>query len=108
MTNKELQVFINTICVENYREALSEITSGCNAKTLRSCKAKVIETVNYYILVSYETVVAVIDKLSDTLYDVLRYAYGYTSTSNQHIAKFEKDYSKGNWECEMRLTYRDL
>lgn len=108
MTKKELQIFTNTICVENYREALSEITSGCETKTLRYCKAKVIETVNYYILVSYDTVVAVIDKLSDTLYDVLRYAYGYTATSSQHIVKFEKDYCKGKWNCEMRLTYRDL
>lgn len=59
---------------------------------LRRCSADVYETDNLYVLRSYSTIVAVIDKTTDTLYDFLRYVYGYTATSAQHIAKFKHDY----------------
>lgn len=75
-------------------------------KRLRSCNAMVAETNRYYILQSYNTLVAFIDKTTDTLYDVLRYVYGYTATSAQHISKFEKDYCQGQWHCESRYTMR--
>lgn len=106
MTKRESQVFCNKICVEVYEDAMAELNSTCNHKRLRSCSAVVFETENYYILKSYFTPIAVIAKSTDTLYDVLRYVYGYTLTSAQHISKFEKDYSRGKWNCEMRLTYR--
>ena len=51
---------------------------------------------------------AAIDVRTDTLYDFLRYVYGYTSTSAQHIAKFDKDYGRGKWGCANRVTYRDI
>lgn len=75
---------------------------------LRTCQACVIETEHYYILRSYRTFVAAIAKDADVLYDFLRFTYGYTSTSAQHISKFEKDYCKGKWSCAERLTYRSL
>ena len=50
------------------------------------------ESIDYYVLVSYCTVVAVIDKATNKLYDVLRTVYGYSATSAQHIAKFRADY----------------
>lgn len=106
MTNREKQELCNQICVEAFEKAMAELTGDCNYKRLRSCRAVVVETENYYILQSYRAKVAVIDKRTDTLYDVLRYAYGYTATSAQHISKFEKDYCRGKWNCEMRLTYR--
>lgn len=106
MTKRENQALCNQICVEVFENAMAELTSDCKYKRLRTCKAVVVETENYYILQSYRTTVAVIDKSTDTLYDVLRYVYGYTSTSAQHISKFEKDYCRGKWNCEMRLTYR--
>lgn len=106
MTKRENQALCNQICVEVFENAMAELTSDCNYKRLRSCRAVVIETENYYILQSYRTSVAVIDKSTDTLYDVLRYVYGYTATSAQHISKFQKDYCRGKWNCEMRLTYR--
>lgn len=106
MNKNEKQAFVNTICIENYREAMLEMNEKCPKKKLRTCKAYVIETANYFVLVSYSTVVAIIDKLSDTLYDVLRWTFGFTRTSSQHISKFEKDYCKGKWSCEIRLTYR--
>ena len=81
-------------------------------KPLRSCSAEVAPAIDnetgevlYYVLRSYNTVVAAIDVSNDTLYDFLRYVYGYTSTSAQHISKFSKDYGAGKWGCAHRLTY---
>ena len=86
-----------------------------NFKRLRSCSAEVAPVIDYetgeliyYVLRSYRTIVAAIDVRTDTLYGFLRYVYGYTSTSAQHIAKFDKDYGRGKWGCTSRLTYRDV
>lgn len=77
-------------------------------KRLRSCTAWVYETTNYYVLQSYGTVIACIDKENDTLYDFLRYVYGFTNTSAQHIRKFSKDYGAGKWGCTNTMTYREV
>lgn len=84
-------------------------------KPLRSCSAKVAPAIDnetgeilYYVLRSYRTIVAIIDVRTDTLYDFLRYVYGYTATSAQHISKFSKDYGNGKWDCTHTLTYRDV
>ena len=86
-----------------------------NFKRLRSCSAEVAPIIDsetgellYYVLRSYNTIVAFIDPTTDTLYDVLRKVYGYTATSAQHIAKFDKDYGRGKWGCANRVTYRDI
>lgn len=72
-------------------------------KRLRSCSAEVLETPSFFILRSYITVVAVIDKCTGSTWDVLRMVYGYTSTSAQHIAKFTADYGNGK-----RYTWREI
>ena len=84
-------------------------------RQLRSCSAEVAPAVDnetgevvYYVLRSYRTIVAIIDTRTDTLYDFLRYVYGYTSTSAQHIAKFDHDYGRGMYGCTNRVTYRDI
>ena len=77
-----------------------------SAKRLRSCSAYVYDDENYYVLRSYNTIIAIIDTATDTLYDFLRLVYGYTSTSAQHIAKFDHDYSQGTWGCAHRYTWR--
>lgn len=59
---------------------------------LRYCSASVYETPDYIVLRSYSTIVAFINKHNGELFDILRYVYGYTSTSAQHIAKFRSDY----------------
>ena len=86
-----------------------------NFKRLRSCSAEVAPVIDsetgellYYVLRSYRTIVAAIDVRTDTLYDFLRYVYGYTSTSAQHIDKFGQDYGRGKWGCANRVTYRDI
>ena len=59
---------------------------------LRYCTAWVYGDENFYILVSYSTPIAIIDKKQQIGYDFLRLIYGYTSTSAQHISKFFHDY----------------
>ena len=75
-------------------------------RPLRSCQAKVYaydtEKGRVYVLKSYNTLVAMIDD-DGRCYDFLRYVYGYTATSSQHISKFFNDYAPANAE---RLTYR--
>lgn len=51
--------------------------------------------------------VACIDKDTDTCADFLREVYGYTATSAQHIAKFERDYGRYDRGCRRRLTWKD-
>ena len=93
--------------IDRYKEEHEHYTLG-KGKRLRSCKAYVYETPSFYILRSYNTYVALIDKSTDTCYDFLRSVYGYTNTSAQHISKFDKDYGKGIWGCTNRVTYRPL
>lgn len=75
---------------------------------LRHCSAVVYETDNLYVLRSYSTIVAVIDKTTDTLYDFLRYVYGYTATSAQHIAKFKHDYGASKFGTAHELHYHPI
>lgn len=63
---------------------------------LRSCNAEVFETPDFFFLQSYHTIVACIDKRDGEKIDFLRYVYGYTATSAQHISKFFKDYGEAN------------
>ena len=86
-------------------QELSEC-NDINCNRLRTCQAWVYETKNYFLLKSYATFIACIRKDNDTLYDVLRTEYGFTSTSCQHITKFRKDYGAGKWACEFIITAR--
>mgnify|MGYP003297043160 CR=1 FL=1 len=102
---KSEQLEINALC-----EQMEQKIKGCysynEGERLRTCNARVITDGCYYILISYNTIVAIIDTTTDTLYDILRLEYGYTSTSAQHIAKFDKDYCQGKWGCTHRYTWR--
>lgn len=106
---KSEQMRINELCEIMWNSAMTEY---CNQVTpwirLRSCQAWTAETEHYIFLKSYQTIIAVIDKTTDTLYDVLRGVYGYTPTSAQHIAKFNNDMGAGKYGCESRYTYRDV
>lgn len=97
---------INEKAYTIFNEALKEYKWDLPRKRLRTCNAEVYESRNYYILKSYNTIIACIDKNNDILVDALRTEYGYTSTSSQHISKFEKDYCKGKWNCAERFTTR--
>lgn len=105
---KEQQAYYNEVAKKHFNEATQELREceDINCKRLRTCQAWVYETKNYFILKSYETFIACIRKDNDTMCDVLRTEYGYTTTSSQHIAKFRKDYSTGKWGCEFVFTAR--
>ena len=93
--------------VDRYNEEMEHCTIG-KGNRLRTCQAYVYETPSFYVLRSYNTVVAIIEKKTDTCYDFLRAVYGYTNTSAQHISKFDKDYGRDKWGCKERLTYRKV
>ena len=106
---KEMQKAINekVLSVIDSFNNHNELTTLRNCERLRTCSARVFETDRFYVLQSYNTIIALIDKETDTLYDFLRYVYGYTATSAQHINKFEKDYGNGKWGCAGGIyTYR--
>ena len=109
MSKKE-QALINDkviAMVDKYNEEVNQ--NGLHdGKRLRTCQAYVYETPSFYVLRSYNTVVAIIEKISDICYDFLRAVYGYTSTSAQHISKFEHDYGRGAYGCKERVTYRNV
>ena len=109
---KQEQKQTNSMCDTLWSEAMQELNeSGIrydDCKRLKSCQAYVYETENFFILRSYSTMIAAIDKKTDTLIDVLRGVYGYTSTSAQHIAKFGRTYGKSKYGTKNRITYRDI
>lgn len=114
MTKKqEEQLVINCAATGIFNEAFKELENQTTpvCKRLRSCSAWVYETDNFYFLKSYDTFVACICKRNNACFDVLRYVYGYTSTSAQHIAKFFSDYAFtiGKWRSDLTIyTYRDI
>ena len=61
---------------------------------LYTCKAYLFKVENgdqtYYVLKSYYSVIAMWDVNEGIVIDALRAVYGYTVTSAQHIAKFQK------------------
>lgn len=69
---------------------------------LRSCSAYVFESDSYIVLQTYNRIIAFYDKHTETLVDVLRLVYGYTSIAAQRIAKFSLDFCGE----KTRLTYR--
>ena len=100
---KSEQIEINKQVLEALEKFNDADESVINSKRLDTCTAWVKETENYYILQSYNTNIAFVDKATETLYDCLRYVYGYTATSAKHIAKFRRYAKRGN-----ELTYRNV
>ena len=101
------QKAINVQAVEAYNAAMNALTNShgdYTVKRLRSCTAIVISVPGYRLLRSYNTIVAVIDYSDGICYDLLRYVYGYTATSAQHISKFAHDYADGG----KKFTWRYL
>lgn len=103
---KDQQVVMNEYVLQNYSIMMDEFNENWyNSVQLRSCQACVYETENYFVLKSYSTIVAFIDKNNGQKFDILHKVYGYTSTSTQHIAKFFSDY--GDFRVST-YTYREV
>ena len=96
MKNNEKQEKITAKCIDELEKAEREYYFERDTKVypLRTCTACVYDTPNYYVLKSYHTIIACINKNTNTLYDCLRVVYGYTATSAQHISKFWHDYGR--------------
>lgn len=104
---KQEQRYINAkmmIALDKINEAFYDTQDDKMPPKIRlnHCQAWTQDFEGFTILWSYRTVVAVYDKSTDTLYDVLRGVYGYTATSAQHIAKFRNLVRPGHV-----LTYRE-
>lgn len=97
MTKKE-QIADNAIIEQYIDELNAEIgVDGLHyLGRLRSCNAYVYTTKHFTVLRSYNTIVAAVYKSSvnaaPVFIDFLRYVFGYTNSSAQHIAKFKHDY----------------
>ena len=103
---KEQQNTMNNYGLKNYDVFRDTIANQyLEWDRLRSCSAYVAETKDFFILKSYNTIVAFINKYTGQKFDVLRWVYGYTSTSAQHIAKFFHDY--GDFRVNA-YTYREV
>ena len=94
MKDKMTQIRENVTAMHLFNDAKADAAASGTSDPirLRSCNARVYATPNYFILMSYWTTVAVINRNSGEAADVLRAVYGYTATSAQHISKFFKDY----------------
>lgn len=105
MTKKEMQQIKNYAVIEMLNDAMNEflLASDTNVKRLRSCTAEVHETEHYYLLKSWNTFIAVINKDSLVLFDALRYVYTFTRSSAYHVAKFKQDY-----KADFMVTYRKV
>lgn len=103
MTTKQVQEAVNFSVKQNFHRAMNEFLAigYISEKRLRSCTAWVYETENYYLLRSYNTFIASVNKEDGKLFDALRMVYGFTSTSSQHISKFWHDYGHGE-----KFTFR--
>ena len=95
MTRKQyLQDLENSVAYGIFTCAIKEYLNenSHNSKKLRTCNAVVYSTDNYYLLKSYNTFIAAIEKNTNKIADVLRGEYHFTRTSAQHISKFIYDY----------------
>ena len=100
---KDEQYKINNEVILKFTEFCDDGNRIGDPIRLNHCRAYVGEKQNYYFLISYKTMVAFIDKNTHICYDMLRFTYGYTSTSAQHIAKFCRAYGAVD-----TLTYRPV
>ena len=97
---KSAQLTINNTVISAYEKWSFDREPIASSHRLNCCNAYVLDTANYLVLRSYHTDIAIIDKRTGVMYDFLRFVYGYTETSAQHIAKFERLY-----EPSARFTY---
>ena len=75
---------------------------------LYNCSATVYRLGHLLVLKSYNTFVCIFDTTNNEFYDFLRYVYGYTNTSAQHISKFMEfcKYMRINYvDAPKRFTY---
>lgn len=83
MNEKELAYYNSII-------SLAKLLWSFKCERLYTCKANIYYYDGYYLLQSYNTLIAALKVEGNVFYDFLRTEYGYTYTSMQHICKFRK------------------
>lgn len=103
---KEKQKQVNALCA-GMADFSTDLVRKNNTKWVRlfNCQAYVTVVDEFAILKSYDTIVAAISCHGNECFDFLRYVYGYTATSTQHINKFFKTYANHNATV---YTYRGI
>ena len=130
MTKQE-QHQINTCVLERVFEITRNIRDFANehndpwnvfydSEQLYYCQATVTQPDSYFqtkygselpnviILTSYSSVIAIYDCKSRTLFDFLRYSYGYTATSQRHIERFIKWLRENGCAVNLKLTWKKV
>ena len=103
---KNDKIYENLKVEEAMKKLHNEMPTWRYCGRLRTCNARIYETINFFVLESYNTIVACIDKKDFVCYDFLRKVYGYTNTSAQHIAKFRNDiWSEYDPLCNHHITW---
>lgn len=100
---KAEQENINTVIEVFLQAYMRDIMLVRCTKRLDYCTAWIGEDERFIVLQSYYSIVAVYDKKYNVFYDVLRYVYGYTTTSAKHISKL-----RHKLLCHEVLTWREV
>lgn len=106
--DKRLQIQANKEVLETvdrYNEEMKHCTIG-GGKRLRTCQAYVYETPSFYVLRSYNTVVAIIKKvptLATTFSDMFTDTLSHPHITFQSLIKTMDVVCGG---CKERVTYR--
>ena len=103
---KSAQILENEVAIDSLNTFLQfcHENNAWYSKKFRSCQAEVFVNSRYTYLKSYNTIVAFVDHKDGVACDFLRYVYGYTATSAQHIRKFFHDYAPSDYY--ERITYK--
>lgn len=102
------QAEMNVLCADmaEFCDSVEAYFTG-KPERLYNCQAWVYRYGNRFFLRSYNTFIAAYDPAEETVFDFLRYAYGYTATSAQHIGKFKKWLAENGFRIIQLCTYRE-
>lgn len=92
--SEQIEINNKVVAIYDYHRGSDSFLNSVS-KRLRNCQAEVFTSNSGFWLKSYNTTIAYIPYNEGVCYDFLRYVYGYTATSAQHISKFAHDYGNG-------------
>ena len=100
LTKKDIQQATNITCLVNWQEAMTELQLDKPLAKSIGSNMIMYETVNFYILQSYNTLVACVEKSTGDAFNMLRYTWAEWEkmwiTSTQHINKFFRRFESKN------------
>ena len=98
------------LALSKYQDEISEAYSMNNWKQLYNCNATTIQTENLYILKSYNTIIAFIERSSNIAFYFIDIVYSgkERTTSRQHFSKFIKQYECMKSKMVYPMIYRPI